>query len=593
LERRKPNYEGYVALLSRLHVVHYALIEEVEIEFGQGLNIITGETGAGKSILIGALGLVLGGRASSAVIRTGQSKCIVEAIFDLGGRSGSLDLEAEGIDLDEGELILRRVVSRDGRSRCYANGLSIPVKSLQRIGKLLVDLHGQHDHQSLLDATRHIDFLDGYAGLEKKVVAVAEQHCRLTDIQTRLASLRRQMADQSDRHELLSFQIEEIATAVVQPHEDEALEAERSRLENAERLIESATMLEQMLYQGEDSIVDRIGVAQRTLGEISSADKTLAQKTTMLEAIGYEIEELARFFTGYSQEVEHNPERLAAVVDRLGLLGRLKAKYGGDLDSVLAYAQEAEAEFTGAESNQVEQASLEQELEEVRQVFGRQCFELSESREAASKTLAAAVSESLSELGMPDVTFEIAFSRALDPDGVECHGNAYSAGPSGIETAEFHLSTNPGESARPLVRVASGGEISRIMLALKTVLAQTDSVQVLIFDEIDVGISGRIAEVVGRRLKHLSDGCQTVSITHLPQIAKMADCHFAVRKETDGARTETCVLPLDESERVEELAKLLGGEEISSLTMDHAREMLAARMLEAPKRSRKKQKASA
>lgn len=564
-------------MLSRLHVVHYALIEEVEIDFDRGLNIITGETGAGKSILIGALSLVLGARASADVIRTGRDRCIVEAVFEFSQRHPSLlALEGEGIELDDDQLILRREVNREGRSRCFANGLSIPVKSLQRVGKLLVDLHGQHDHQSLLDPSRHIAFLDGYAGLTEQVEEVRDHFDQIAQIRDKLAGLQREEALRKDRRELLTFQVDEIASGSPQPGEDDALERERSRLENAERLIESASQLEQMLYQGEDSIADRLGAAQHTLGEVTRADASLEEKAKALEAIGYEVEELARFFTSYAQEIEHNPERLAAVVERIEFLGRLKSKYGGDLDAVLAYAGEAENELKLSESGDAEQSRLESDLARYDSTFAGLCGKLSAAREGAARTLSESVETSLAELGMPDVQFEIVFTRAEDPNGPEREGNATTAGREGFESAEFYLSSNPGEGIRPLVRVASGGEISRIMLALKTVLSQTDSVQVLIFDEIDVGISGRIAEVVGRRLKHLADGCQTVSITHLPQIAKMADRHFVVRKETDGATTETYVSPLEGDERVEELAKLLGGEEISSLTLDHAKEMLAA-----------------
>jgi DNA repair protein RecN (Recombination protein N) len=580
-------------VLSRLHVVHYALIQEVEIDFGKGLNIITGETGAGKSILIGALGLVLGGRANADVIRTGQEKCIVEAVFEFPKAHPSLvTLEREGIEVEDGQLILRREVNKEGRSRCFANGLSIPVRSLQQVGKLLVDLHGQHDHQSLLDASRHISFLDGFAGLIDRVDRVGEQFDRVDEVRSQLRKLERAATDRSDRRELLTFQLDEIGSATPATGEDEALEVERSRLENAERLIDSATQLEQMLYEGDESIVDRLGSAQRTLGEVVRADATLEKKAEELEAIRFEVEELSRFFSGYSQDVEHNPERLTAVVERIELLSRLKSKYGGDLKSVLAYVEEARRELEGAESNDAEQARLSEELAKEEQTFGKLCLKLSKDRAAASARLSESVEASLSELGMPDVCFEIRFVRSEDANGIVLDGTAYVATREGIESAEFYLSTNPGETPRPLVRVASGGEISRIMLALKTVLSQTDSVQVLIFDEIDVGISGRIAEVVGRRLKHLADGCQTVSITHLPQIAKMADRHFAVRKETDGEKTETYVARLEEQDRVEELAKLLGGEEISSLTLEHAKEMLAAT---APDLSKPggKQKASA
>ena len=563
-------------MLCRLHVINYALIDDVEMEFGPGLNIITGETGAGKSILIGALGLILGMRASSDVIRTGEGRCTVEAVFELRpGHACLICLEDMGVERSEGELILRREVLAEGRSRCYANGLAIPARSLQVLGRLLVDLHGQHEHQSLLDVDRHLDYLDGFGGLEGLVREVGEVHDRLVKLQRRRSEWEAQAQRLRERRELLTFQVAEIAAADPEANEDEALDRERSVLANAERLIESAAELETLLYQGDDSIADRLGTARHLLEEAARMDGSLEPRMEELDAVRYGVEELARFLTDYGRTVEYNPERLAEVTERLELLGRLKKKYGGDLESVLAYWKQAAEELARSDELDASLGAVDGEIEEAATALSERCAKLSEAREKATRRLSKQIQAALGDLGMPHTEFRVELSRHEDPDGVVAlNGLRYDAGPRGIEEAEFHLSTNPGEAVRPLVRVASGGEISRIMLAMKTVLSRSNSVQVLIFDEIDIGISGRIAEVVGRKLKELSNTYQTVSITHLPQIAKMADLHFSVRKQEEGKRTVTRVLKLGGEARAEELAKLLGGEKISPVTMEHAREML-------------------
>ena len=564
------------AVLCRLHVMNYALIDDVEIEFGLGLNIITGETGAGKSILIGALGLVLGMRASPEVVRTGERKCTVEAILDLRPGHPCLQaLQEMGIEADDGELILRREVLAEGRSRCYANGLAIPVRSLHALGRALVDLHGQHDHQSLLDVDQHLDFLDGFAGLEDLSAQVATTYHRLVSLQNRLVEKQAVAQRQRERRELLTFQVEEIAAVNPEPEEDERLVRERSVLEHAERLIETAVLLETQLYEGEDAVADQLGAAVRLLEEAVRMDASLNAQLEELNALCYGLEELARFFTDYAQRVEHNPERLAEVTERLETLNGLKKKYGATLDTVLAYRENALKELKLSDELDASLEEMQRAIADTLETFSSLCETLSDARKKAARKLSTAIRKALKELGMPDVRFEVELDWREDPEGfVERDGKRFEAGARGMERGEFYLSTNPGEAVRPLARVASGGEISRIMLAMKTVLAHTASVQVLIFDEIDLGISGRIAEVVGRQLKALSGAYQTVSITHLPQIAKMADCHFSVRKETLKRRTVTRVVTLEGEDRAEELAQMMGGEEISPVTLQHAREML-------------------
>lgn len=563
-------------MLSRLHVINYALIDDLEIDFASGLNIITGETGAGKSILVGALGLVLGMRASADVIRTGEEKCTVEALFDLYPEHPCLvPLTEMGIDVDGGELIVRREVLAEGRSRCYVNGLAIPVRALHDLGRNLVDLHGQHDHQSLLDPEQHLDFLDGFGDLRKLRQKVESSHELLVSLQKRKIEKEAIAHRQRERRELLEYQVQEIDSAKPVLPEDVQLEQERSVLSHAERLTEIAVQLEALLYEGDDSVADRLGMAGQLMDEAARLDTSLETRAEELDGLRYGAEELARGLNDYAQRIEHNPERLAEVSERLEVLNVLKKKYGGDLEGVLLYRQNAQKELSLTDKLDAALQDLDRELTKALADFTKQCVALSKARQKATRKLAKFICETLSELGMPDVQFDMQLAQHESETGfVTIDGKQVDANYRGVDYGEFYLSTNAGEAPRPLIKVASGGEISRIMLAMKTVLVHTDSVQVLIFDEIDIGISGRIAEVVGKKLKALSESYQTISITHLPQIAKMADVHFSVRKETQNRRTVTRVVGLDTEARTEELAKMMGGEEISELTLQHAREML-------------------
>ena len=563
-------------MLSRLHVINYALIDDLEIDFASGLNIITGETGAGKSILVGALGLVLGMRASADVIRTGEDKCTVEALFDLYPEHPCLvPLTDMGIDVDGGELIVRREVLAEGRSRCYVNGLAIPVRALHDLGRNLVDLHGQHDHQSLLDGEQHLDFLDGFGDLRKLRQKVESSHDLLVSLQKRKVEKEAIAHRQRERRELLEYQVREIDSAKPVVSEDVKLEQERSVLSHAERLTEIAVQLEALLYEGDDSVADRLGMAGQLMDEAARLDTSLETRAEELDGLRYGAEELARGLNDYAQRIEHNPERLAEVSERLEVLNVLKKKYGGDLEGVLSYRKNAQKELSLTDKLDAALRELDCELAKVLADFTKQCITLSSARKKAARKLAKFICETLSELGMPDVQFDMKLEQHESESGfIRLNGKQVDANYRGIDYGEFYLSTNAGEALRPLIKVASGGEISRIMLAMKTVLVHTDSVQVLIFDEIDIGISGRIAEVVGKKLKALSESYQTISITHLPQIAKMADVHFSVRKETQNRRTVTRVVGLDTEARAEELAKMMGGEEISELTLQHAREML-------------------
>ena len=563
-------------MLSLLRVKQYALIDEVEIAFGDGLNIITGETGAGKSILVDALGLVLGVRADAGEIRTGEDRCVVEAIFELPeGHPGLALLDEMGVESEDRTLILRREVTSRRRSWCYANGVAIPMKALQTLGRCLVDLHGQHEHQSLLDVERHLDFLDGFADLGALRESIAATYGALTSLREVQSGRETEARRLKERRELLEFQLKEISDADPEPDEDVRLEAERAKLTHAVSLAQAAAELEACLYQGEHSVSDLLSVADRVLTGAARVDASLEPKLEALEALRFEAEELARFFANYARRVEDDPERLDEVIERIELLARLKRKYGGSLQNVLSFKSEAEEALARSQEADVRLSELRAEITaRLEQYFGL-AKKLSEARDKAAGRLSSSIEAALRALGMPRIRFRVELTRDEDPNGtLRVEGRSYAPKPRGLERAEFYLSTNPGEAIRPLVKVASGGEISRIMLAMKAVIAHADAVQVLIFDEIDIGISGRIAEAVGKKLKGLAETCQTISITHLPQIAKMADHHFSVYKGVEKGRTLTRVRALTGEARTEDLAKLLGGEEISELTIRHAREML-------------------
>jgi DNA repair protein RecN (Recombination protein N) len=395
-------------VLSRLHVINYALIDDLEIEFASGLNIITGETGAGKSILVGALGMILGMRASPEVIRSGQDKCTVEAIFDLHANHPCLlPLKEMGVDVEAGELIVRREVLSAGRSRCYVNGLALPVRTLNDLGRTLVDLHGQHDHQSLLDAEQHLDFLDGFGRLRTLRQQVEESHRPLITLQKRKVEKEAIAHRQRERRELLEYQVQEIDAVNAQVDEDVRLDLEGSVLQHAERLTEIAVQLEALLYEGEDSIADRLGKAGQLMDDAARLDKSLAPRGEELDSLRYGVEELARSLSDYAQHIEHNPERLAEVNERLDSLNGLKKKYGGDLDSVFSYWKNAQKELALTDELDAALRELEADIETVLADFTTHCLVLSKARLKASRNLSKQICETLSELGMPDVQFEV------------------------------------------------------------------------------------------------------------------------------------------------------------------------------------------
>lgn len=563
-------------MLRQLRVKNFVLIADLDMEFSEGLSIITGETGAGKSILLGALGLVLGEKSSPDMIRAEAEKCVVEGVFELKDhRKITTPLEKLGVELVGDELLIRREITSDGRIRCFVNDVTVTAKTLKSIGDLLVDLHGQHEHQALFRLETHLQLIDCFGGFENLTEKIKEAFNRTIKTHRRIAELSRKSEEAEEKKDLYSFQLEEITKAHPDPNEAERLERERKVLENSEALIQNARNLYQLLYGSDDSISDQLGMGLRLLEESVSSDASLQEYLGTYKSVLYQIEDLGSFFRDYAENLESDPLRLEMIRERLALLASLRKKYGGTLDKVLEYKAFLEGALNSSENLTQEIAETEKRLIKEKEELSKLCNTLSAKRKQVANRLSREVTQSLAKLGMKGALFEVRLFYEEDPEGeVEIDGHHFRTSETGIEKAEFFISTNPGQEPRPLVKIASGGEVSRVMLALKSALAEADAVPTLVFDEIDIGISGRVAEAVGKQLQKLSTSHQTICITHLPQIAKMADRHFSVTKSVKDGRGVTNVSLLNHKQRIDELARLLGGEEISDITLKHAEELL-------------------
>ena len=561
-------------MLTRLYIRDFALIEEVEIEFGPGLNAITGETGAGKSILIGALNSILGGPSSAELVRDGADKCSVEGFFEFADEQLPR-LAALDVPLADDQLILRREIQAGGRSRAFVNGQGQPVKRLKQIGAALVDLHGQHEHQSLLDPATHIRFLDAYGGLDDRREKVSAQWCAYRDGEARFKKLFAERKALQAEDSLRRFQLEEIHALDPQPDEEPLLERELQILANAETLVQNGLELYDLLYQREGAVSEQLALARRQLDRLLEIDLSLGPQAAALEELIYGVEDLARNLHDYARKIAISPGRADQLRERRDDLHALKKKYGGSLAQVLAHARVLADQEDRTEALDSEIAAAATTRDEALQAFGAGCLALSAARARAATALSKALVASLSELGMTRAQFRTDLDTAEDPEGpVERDGRRYAAAEHGMEQVAFQFSANAGEAPRPLARIGSGGEISRVMLAFKEAIAERDLVSILVFDEIDAGISGHIAAAVGRKMQALSASHQTIAITHLPQIASLADQHFSVRKRQVKKRTVTEVVALDEKDRTEEIAYLLAGDTISDTARRHARQML-------------------
>lgn len=568
-------------MIKSLFIKNFALIEELSVEFSNGLVIITGETGAGKSIIIGALGLIIGARASTDVIRAGSDKAIVEGVFDISGNKKVRTLLKEN-DLDVAdELMVRREISVKGQSRCFVNDTPITIGLQKQIGEFLVDLHGQHEHQSLLRRDMHVEMLDEFGGLVGLVEEFQSASRKLNNASSQLADMHAREERLREKREFYQFQIQEIDAVAPEAGEEEQLENELKILENAETLYTATGKIYEMLYEGEQSIHDMLVLVRNQLHDLATIDKQFEAGAKESESAVAIISELAKFTQSYNAKIEFNPERLDVIRQRLGRLAQLKRKYGGSLESVIVHRQKIGEEVALAENFDEVIRTLTGEVEAARKECATIAQRLTAKRHETAKKIDKGIVSELTRLGIQNATFATQITQLEMGNGIasapfiQAGRKRIALNSHGCDDVEFLISTNLGEEEKPLVKVASGGEVSRIMLALKSILAKSDRLPVLIFDEIDVGVSGRVAQAVGLSLKNLSSFHQVIAITHLPQIAGLADTHFSVSKSEDAKRTKTQMRELSLDERVQEIAKLMSGAEVTEAGLQGARELIS------------------
>lgn len=556
-------------MLQSLYLENIALIEKLGIELFPGFNVLTGETGAGKSIIIDAVNFVLGERTSRDLIRNGAARAKVEAVFNLNeGDAAFAALDALGIECDGNELILSRELSAAGRNACRVNGTLVPVASLKSVSDTLVDIHGQHEHQALLDAENHISYLDAYCHAEslpiiEKIDAIVSRRSELM--------LKRNSGFSSEREreremDMLRYQIEEIASANLEAGEEERLSAEKTVLLNAER-IRTALETAHMALSGaeEGSALSAIDTARRSMRDIAALNKDYEALGDKIEELYYTAEDISFVLRDTSENVESDMQRLEEIEQRLKLISDLKRKYGRTVEDVIDFGKDAGTKLNELENAEALAAELDAKLDKLKAEYNVAADELSKVRRAAGDRLKRDVLNELKDLGMAKAMFDVALS---DASGGEPRKG-------GRETAEFMLSANPGEPLKPLEKVASGGELSRIMLCFKSIFADNDRVPTLIFDEIDTGISGRTAAVVGEKMLGIAKKHQVICVTHLAQIAALADAHLMVRKYDDGKNTFVETRQLNEEEKVQRIAQMMDGESDSPSALTHARELIA------------------
>lgn len=565
-------------MLKTLLIKDYALIENIQVEFGKGLNIITGETGAGKSILIDAMGLLLGERASIEVIRKGADKSIVEGVFDIEGNKKVHNLLSDNdIDFDT-ELIVRREVSLKGTNRCFLNDTPVTLNLIKEIGDLLVDLHGQHEHQSLLKVETHLELLDEVANHNNVLENYKKKYSELSKLLTERNELQNKEKEIKEKRDLYEFQIKEIDAINPEPDEDIKLESELKILENSEKFLTIANQIFLSIYEAEDSILDKIAEVKNQLIELSKIDKSFEEKVTESESVIAILNDISTFVRTYKDRIDIDPENVERIRLRISSINLLKKKYGGSLKSILEHRNKIGNEFDLAENFSLMIEEIDKKVELVRKECGELAKKISTNRKTCSKKVKKEVEETLKNLGISDPNFEVKIENQQADKSSENYliadNKYFLCDSNGIDKVEFFISTNLGEDPKPLIKVASGGEISRVMLALKSILAKSDKLPILIFDEIDTGVSGRIAQKVGQVLKELASFHQIIAITHLPQIAGLSDYHYAVEKKKSGERVVSSIKMLSKEEQVNEVAKLISGEKITEAALNGARELI-------------------
>ena len=549
-------------MLLELTLRNFAIIDELTVSFGEGLNILTGETGAGKSIIVDAINLILGEKASTDLIKSDKEEALIEALFDISKKKELKDkLISLGLESKGDEVVIKRVIPRAGRSRVYINGSIATFNLLDQIVEGLVDIFSQQEHQTLLKEERHLEVLDEFGGLGSLTRRVSELYKGTTKLKREIEELERDQKNKIEREDFLRFQCKEIDSVRLEPGEDERLEEERKKLANAERLFSVANEAYGILYEGEKAVTDVLKRIRNQIDEVAKIDASLVDVAKSIEKGTIEIQDAAFTLRGYASNISFDPQRLSSIEIRLEEIKKLKRKYGGSIIEILEKRKSLEDELGRISGGGERIEALKKDVEFVESELNNCARELSEKRRQAAGRLMLSVSKELGEVGIKGGKLLVEFEKKPISE-------------LGFERVSFLFSANPDEKPKPLTRVVSGGELSRIMLVLKEILARVEGGSVLIFDEADSGIGGAVAETVGRKIKNLSKRYQVICITHLPQVAKFADTHFRVTKMFRGNKTRVQIKALNYDERVEELGRMLGGIKVTEKTIEAAREML-------------------
>jgi DNA repair protein RecN (Recombination protein N) len=561
-------------MLCELRIKNFAVIDEVALELGPGLNVLTGETGAGKSLILSALGLISGERVTSDVIRHNQEEASVEALFEAAPQAIKNKLATAGIDVDD-ELVVKRVVSRAGKNRVYLGGSLCPLNLLSDIGVSIVHIYGQHEHHTLLKPETHIELLDAFGGLTGDVHRMVEIFSAFASAWEALKRAREDLDRRKKERGLLESQAEEIAAARLRPEEEAELQAKKNILIHAEKLYQGCREGEDLLYEGDNALVAPLGRYASKLRELAQIDSALANAAELVQGAMAQLEEASTDLRRYAEKMHFEPGALDQLEDRLAEIQRLKRKYNGSVDDILRMGREAEQELAALDRGEGEIPELERAFGAARQAVWQTAGALSTERRKIATQFKREMEKEVESLGMPQTVFEVRFLEQEDKkDEPPFYVGGKRITARGIDEIEFYFSPNPGEPPKPLAKIASGGELSRLMLAIKSLVLAPGDIPTLLFDEVDAGIGGGIAEVVGKKLKKVAASHQVICVTHLPQIAALADCHHVVIKEVVKGHTVTTVRKLKDNERVEEVARMLGGIKITQQTRRHAEEMV-------------------
>ncbi len=564
-------------MLRLLSISNFATIERLDLELGPGLTVLTGETGAGKSIIVDALSLLVGGRADGGVVRSGAIQARVEGVLELDGdlrKRLASEIPEFGLDDGDNELVLAREINVEGKNLCRIGGRIAPVRTLEALGQRLADIHGQSQHLSLYRVREHLDILDRFAGLPELRSSMGALAGRLRGVRKDLASVFQGERERAQRIDLLQYQVRDIEAAGLSPEEDEQLAAKRDLANNAEQLLSLASEAYDALRDREGSALDLLGAVVRDIGRLEKLDPSLAAARETAEGLLYQAEDMAQTLRSYRDNIDHNPERLQQIEERLDQIDRLKRKYGDSLAEVIVFAEQASLELEQLTHGEEQRRRLEKEEQALLVQAGETAHALSQARQEAAQRMAAAIERQLADLAMQRTRFGVDIQQRPADDGLPAGADsaplAFDA--TGVDRVEFLVSPNPGEPLRPLARTASGGEAARLMLAIRSILYAADQVPTLVFDEVDAGIGGRIGSVVGQKLKSIAGRRQVLCVTHLPQIACFADRHVRVVKDIEGDGTTTSVELLEGNDRVKEIGQMLGSETEAALRS--AEEML-------------------